>query len=304
MYSLSTCWNSHRHTDGRAMLREIRDLGFTHAELSHGTRISLMPGILEAVDAGEIRISSLHNFCPLPMGVTYAAPNLYQFSAERQREREMAEKFTLKTLEFATRVKAPAVVLHLGSIEMKNHTDKLLQLVADGKKETPKYARLCADLDEKRGAKKGPFMERVTELLKKILPEAESRDLKLGAENRQALEELPLESDYQFLFREIPSPSLVYWHDIGHAQIKENLGFLHHAMHLESLRHRLYGFHIHDVQPPGLDHCAPGSGNVDFAALKPLVRPEHLKVFELSPSLTVDQVKSGVAHVKSIWGED
>ena len=80
---LSTCWNSHRHTDGRAMLREIRDLGFQYAELSHGTRISLLPGILEAVDAGEIRISSLHNFCPLPMGVTYAAPNLYQFSAER-----------------------------------------------------------------------------------------------------------------------------------------------------------------------------------------------------------------------------
>ncbi len=36
MYSLSTCWNSGRHTDGRAMLREIRDLGFEYAELSHG----------------------------------------------------------------------------------------------------------------------------------------------------------------------------------------------------------------------------------------------------------------------------
>ena len=68
MYSFSTCWNSGRHTDGRAMLREIRDLGFDHAELSHGIRISLMPGILEAVDAGEIKISSLHNFCPLPDG--------------------------------------------------------------------------------------------------------------------------------------------------------------------------------------------------------------------------------------------
>ena len=43
MYSLSTCWNSHRHTDGRAMLREIRDLGFDYAELSHGIRISLLP---------------------------------------------------------------------------------------------------------------------------------------------------------------------------------------------------------------------------------------------------------------------
>jgi len=238
------------------------------------------------------------------MGVTYAAPNLYQFSAERQRERELAEKFTLKTIEFATRVKAPAIVLHLGSIEMKDYTGKLLKLVADGRKETPKYAKLCTDLDEKREAKKGPFMERVNELLKKLLPEAESRGLKLGAENRQALEELPLDSDYQFLFREIPSPSLVYWHDTGHAQIKENLGFLQHAMQLESLRHRLYGFHIHDVQPPGQDHCAPGSGNVDFAALKPLVRPEHIKVFELSPSLTVEEVKSGVAHVKRIWGND
>ena len=46
------------------MLREIRELGFEHVELSHGTRISLLPGILEAVDAGEIRVSSLHNFCP------------------------------------------------------------------------------------------------------------------------------------------------------------------------------------------------------------------------------------------------
>src|SRR5437870_3582921 len=221
MYSFSTCWNSHRHTDGRAMLREIRELGFDYAELSHGTRVSLLPGILEAVEAGEIKISSLHNFCPLPMGVNNSAPNLYQFSAERPRERELALRYTLKTIELAARVKAPVVVLHSGSIEMKNYTDKLLDMVAEGNKETPKYEKLCNDLSEKREAKKEQFMERTKEVLKKILPEAESRGIKLGIENRQALEELPLESDYQFLFRELPSPSLVYWHDTGHAQIKE-----------------------------------------------------------------------------------
>ena len=286
------------------MLREIRDLGFQYAELSHGTRISLLPGILEAVDAGEISISSLHNFCPLPMGVTYPAPNLYQFSAERQRERELAERYTVKTIEFAARVKAPAVVLHTGSIDMKNYTDILLVLVARGQKETPKYAKLCTELDEKREAKKGPFVERVNELLKKLLATAESQGIKLGVENRQALEELPLESDFQFLFRELASPSLGYWHDTGHAQIKENLGFIRHAMHLESLRDRLLGFHIHDVQFPGRDHCAPGSGMIDFAALKPLVKPGHLKVFEFSPNLTVEEVNSGVEHVKKIWGEE
>ncbi len=286
------------------MLREIRDLGFEYAELSHDTRISLMPGILEAVEAGELRVSSLHNFCPLPMGVNHAAPNLYQFSAERPRERELALRYTLKTIEFAARVKAPVVVLHLGSMEIKNYTDKLLELVARGEKETPKYQKLCADLETKREARKEPFMERVRELLKKLLPEAESRGLRLGAENRMALEELPLESDFNFLFRELPSPNLVYWHDTGHAQIKENLGFIQHAMHLESQRERLFGFHIHDVQFPGRDHCAPGSGTIDFAALKPMVKPEHIKVFEFSPSLTLEQARSGIAHIKNLWGPE
>ncbi len=283
------------------MLREIRDLGFEYAELSHGTRISLVPGILEAVDAGEIKISSLHNFCPLPMGVNYAAPNLFQFSAERQRERELAQRYTVKTLDLAARVKAPGVVLHLGSIEMKNYTEKLLELAARGERESSKYQRLCADLDQKREAKKGPCLERVKELLKKLLPEAESRDIRLGVENRQGLEELPGEGDFQFLFRELSSPSLGYWHDTGHAQIKENLGFLPHLMQLESLRNQLFGWHIHDVQFPGRDHCAPGTGTTDFSALKPLVKQEHLLVFEFSPSMTVEELKKGIEYTKASW---
>jgi sugar phosphate isomerase/epimerase len=303
MYSFSTCWNSHRHTDGREMLREIRELGFEYAELSHGTRISLMPGILEAVDAGEMKISSLHNFCPLPMGVNHSAPNLYQFSSEISREREMAHRYTMKTIEFATRVKAPVVVLHVGSVEIKNYTDKLLEMLTRGEKETAKYEKLCAEFSEKYEAKKVKFVERTYDSLKKLLPEAEDKGVKLGVENRQALEELPLESDYHFLFRELTSPNLVYWHDTGHAQIKENLGFIHHAMQLESLTDRLFGFHIHDVQFPGRDHCAPGTGTVNFAALKPMIKPGHIKVFEFSPALTPEQAQAGTAYVKNLWGE-
>lgn len=283
------------------MLREIRELGFEFAELSHGTRISLLPGILEAVDAGEIKVSSLHNFCPLPIGVNNSAPNLYQFSAERPRERELAWRYTLKTLEFAERVKAPVVVLHLGSIEIKNYTDRLLEMVGRKENDSPKYQKLCAEVEEKREARKEPFFERVKDFLKKLLPEAESRGLKLGVENRQALEELPFEGDFQFLFRELASPNLVYWHDTGHAQIKENLGFFPHLMQLESNHERLFGMHIHDVQFPGRDHCAPGTGVVDFPSLKPLVRDEHVKVFEFSPSLTAEEVKSGAAHVRALW---
>src|SRR5882724_10328527 len=292
MYSFSSCWNSHRHTDGRVMLREIRELGFDCAELSHGTRISLLPGAIEAVEAGEIKISSLHNFCPLPIGVNNSAPNLYRLSAEKPAERENAYRYTRKTIEMAARLKAPLVVIHYGSMEMKDYTDKMLEMVARGARNSPKYEKLCDEVSRKREAIKEPYIDRANELLKRVLPLAEELGVKLGIENREGLEELPLEPDYDQLFRALDSPAAVYWHDVGHAQIKENLGFIRHAMHLEARRDRLYGFHVHDVQFPGRDHCAPGTGRVDFAALKPLVKPEHLKVFEFSPALTPEQAKA------------
>ena len=304
MYSLSTCWNSKRHMDGRKMLREIRELGFEYAELSHGIRLGLMPGVLEAVDAGEIKISSLHNFCPLPMGVNHASPNLYEFSDERPRERELAVKYTIKTLDFAQRVKAPIVVLHLGSMELKDYTGKLSEMLERDAKESPKYEKLRAEAAASREARKGNAVKRVYETLELILPEAEKRDLNLGIENRQGLEEIPLEGDFEFFFRQFDSPNVVYWHDTGHAQIKENLGFLDPASHLEALAGRLAGFHIHDVVFPAGDHAAPGTGTINFAALKPFVKPGHIKVFELSPSLPIPAVKCGIAHVKIIWGSE
>ncbi len=284
------------------MLREIRDLGFEYAELSHGIRISLVPGILDAVKAGEIKISTLHNFCPLPMGVTKASPNLYKFSAEQARERDLAIKHTLKTFEFAAHVNARLIVLHLGSIELKDYTGKLGEMLERGERGTPKFQKLSAEAAAALKSKKEKYVAHTNDTLTKLLPEAEKRGLILGCENRQALEEIPLEGDFEEFFRHFDSPNVAYWHDCGHAQIKENLGFIHHATHLESLANRLAGFHIHDVQFPTRDHCAPGKGMIDFASLKPFVKPHHIKVFELGPSLPVELVKNGIAHVKAIWG--
>ena len=284
------------------MLREIRAMGFEYAELSHGIRISLLPGIFEAVEAGEMKISTLHNFCPLPMGVNHAAPNLFRFSSSDRRERENAWRHSVKTVETAARVKAQAVVLHLGSIEMKEYTDRLLELVQKGMKESRKYAALCEEVREKRENKKQEFVEQSSEMLDRLSGLAARDGIKLGIENRQALEEIPLESDLEMLLLEFNRPTVGYWHDCGHAQIKENLGFINHRMHLESMAPRLLGFHVHDVVFPGRDHAAPGSGMIDFAALKPMVKPEHIKVFELSPRLTVEEAAGGVAFIKRVWG--
>jgi sugar phosphate isomerase/epimerase len=286
------------------MLEEIRDLGFEYAELSHGIRLSLIPGIFEAVDARVIKISSLHNFCPLPMGVNTAAPNIFKFTAENARERENAVRHTLKTIETAERVKAPLIVLHMGAVEMKEYTDRLLDMVKDGKKDTPKYQKLFEEAEDRRAVLSEKPMQYAYEILRKLIAEVEPRGIKLGIENREAVEEILFDNDYPFFLHEFQSPSVVYWHDTGHAQIKENLGFIDHAQHLKALQRRLYGFHVHDVEFPGRDHRAPGTGMIKFGELKPFVKPEHLKIFEFSPSLTVEEVKAGIAHIQSLWGNE
>ena len=303
MYSFSTCWNSARHTDGRAMLREIRELGFDHAELSHGIRISLLPGILAAVDAGEIKISSVHNFCPLPVGVDKPSPNLYEFSSDRDSDRRLALKHTLNTFQFAKRVGAPLVVLHFGSMDLKDYTSKLTELLERGEKGSPKFLKVVAEAEAARAAKKKKFYDRSLDTLRELVGEAKHRGLKLGIEIREAVEELPVESDFAALLKEFPDP-VYYWHDVGHAQIKADLGFIDHAKFLAERADRLAGFHIHDVKFPARDHFPPGGGDVDFAALAPFVKPEHIKVFELSPKVPLDSVQRSVAHLKRIWGEE
>lgn len=297
------------------MLQEIAEMGFEYAELSHGIRVSLMPGIMDAVDSGVIKISTLHNFCPLPVGVNHAAPNIYEFSSEDQRERKNAFKHTIKTIEFAKRVGAKLIVMHSGSMTFKKgfpgglfggkeeFTDRLVDLLEGEAGGSEEFNQLVARAMECQEKFKEIPTKRSLEMLQKIATVAGEQGLMLGIENREALEEIPIDADFGEFLGQLPDNAR-YWHDCGHGQIKENLGFTNHRAQVDDMSNRLGGFHIHDVAFPGKDHQPPGAGMIDFEGLKPFVSPEHIKVFEISPGLERDEVQKGVAHLKSIWGDD
>ena len=287
------------------MLREIRDLGFEYAELSHGIRISLVPGIIEAVEAKEIKISTLHNFCPLPIGIDYPAPNLFKFSSSDRREREYAWKHSLKTVEMAERVGAKLIVLHSGQVDIKDYQHRLEEMVLAGEKDSPKYRKLIEEVETKREKKKEEPMRLSLDMISALAPIAAERGLLLGVENREGVEEIPFDHDIAYFLASLPD-NVRYWHDCGHAQIKQALGFLDHRIHLENMAPRLGGLHVHDVviTPEGLhDHCPPGCGEIDYAALKPFVNDSHIKVIELSPGVPPEDVARGFEYIKSVWGD-
>lgn len=297
--SLSTCWCSARHTDGRAMVEEMVGLGFKRIELSHGIRLSLVAGILDAVDAGMVEISSVHNFCPLPGSVQFAAPNLYQPSASDPREADLWFRYSMQTLDFAVKVGADRVIMHSGSVHFffwsaENRLEKWIDgsgLSAHELAEDPRFQkhRERAMKSIRRAAQ--TTLPRIEENYKKLLPEAAARGLKLCLENREGLEEMPLDAEHEDLLATLVTPEhAVYWHDTGHAQIKHQMGLIDHKAHLEKMSPRLGGFHLHDVSESGRDHQVPGSGTIDFDMIAEFVRPEHTLVLELSPKLTTEQV--------------
>ena len=282
------------------MLREIKGkLGFDLIELGHGIRISLMPGIQQMFDAGKIRFSSLHNFCPLPVEVMTASPDCYKFSAAHPEERERAVKQTCQTIDFADRIGAPFVVMHLGEVPMQPITDPLIALAKKGKLLSREYVQRKIRAVQEREAAAAPYLERVKDCLRRIIDYAAAKNIKLGLENRRGYEEIPTERELPALLDEMNSPQLGYWHDFGHAQIKENLAFLDHAEWLRAIGPRTLGCHVQDCIWPAQDHQPPFAGNVDLEKLIPLLPSDCVFVWEMSPNKTADDIRRSV----QIWKE-
>jgi sugar phosphate isomerase/epimerase len=303
MISFSTCWNSGRHTAGEDMLREIKDLGFDRIELGHGIRISLMPGIQKMFDAGEVEFTSLHNFCPLPVEIMQASPDCYKFSAAYSKERERAIKHTFQTIDFAERLGAPFVVLHCGEIEMNPITDELIVLAKRGEIFSRKYVRMKLKAVQTREAAAPPYLERVKDALHRIAEHAAKKNIRLGVEGRRGYEEIPSERELPSLLDELNSPQLGYWHDMGHIQIKENLGFLSHWEWLCQMGPRAFGCHMQDCIWPAQDHQPPFAGMVDLEKLVPLLPPNCLFVWEMSPRKTPEEIRRSVVLWKERFGE-
>jgi sugar phosphate isomerase/epimerase len=286
------------------MLREIKiELGFDLIELGHGIRLSLVPGIQKMFDSGQVRFSSLHNFCPLPVDVMVASPNCYQFSAVSAEERERAVKQTFQTIDLAQRLGAPFVVMHLGQVKMRPITDQLIMMTKAGKHFSRRYVRAKLKAVETRERRAPPHLERVRDCLRRIIEHAASKNVRIALESRRGYEEIPSERELPALLTEFNSGQVGYWHDFGHSQIKENLGFIDHAEWLGAVGSRAFGCHVQDCAWPARDHEAPFTGTIDFEKLVPLLPTNCLFVWEMSPNKTADAIRQSVRIWKERFGE-
>ena len=286
------------------MLREIKTkLGFELIELDHGIRMPLMPGIQRMFDGGEIRFSSLDNFCLLPDEAAVASPGCYKFSAASVGERERAVTQTFQAIDLAGQLNAPFVVLHLGEVTMPPITDRLIAMAKAGQYLSREYVRLKIKAVQERERHAPQYLQHVKDCLRRVIEYAGSKGVRLGIESRRAFEDIPTERELAELLDEMNSPQLGYWHDFGHSQIKENLGFIDHAEWLRAVGPRTFGCHVQDCIWPAREDQLPFTGAVDFEKLVPLLGTNCLFVWKMNPNRTADAIRQSVQMWKERFGE-
>lgn len=285
------------------MIEEIVELGFSHIELSHGMTVAKLPGIRKALQRGLFTCAGVHNFFPAPVEVMIDAPDAYEFTSHRPYDRQRALDLTRRTLEIAAEFGAGYLVLHMGSVPMNPRKWSYAltnQLAAVGSHHPDFIAHKLALVKQRE--KIAPlYYHRALEALTTLADHAAQAGVKLAIESRSHFEDMPTEREMAALQQHFAdNPWVGYWHDIGHVQLKHNLGLLDHPQWLERIAPHLIGGHIHDVEWPARDHRVPFSGMIDYPALLGYFPPGCPLVWELNSTRGAAEIRTALAR----WNHD
>ncbi|MFA5410302.1 MAG: sugar phosphate isomerase/epimerase [Candidatus Omnitrophota bacterium] len=291
-FALSTSWNAWRCSNAKELLFEIKNTGFSELELSFNLTPLMVEEIEQLAPANQMKVSSLHNFCPIPDGIgrAEALPDYYSLSSPNQEERKLAVKQTKKTIDTARRLHARAVVLHCGRVEIPDKTRDLIGLYNQGLKNSPKFIRIKDLAIEERKDTAQVFLENAMRSLEELSLYAQKTEISLGVETRFYYREIPSFQEVGLILEAFRGAGIYYWHDTGHAQVMENLGLSKHREYLEAYAKDLLGIHLHGVRGCQ-DHQAPAKGEFDFSQLKGYLKKDTLKVIEAHHPATASDLK-------------
>jgi sugar phosphate isomerase/epimerase len=299
MLGMSTAWRSEISNRGEEIIEEIVNLGVRAVELEYRLTAPMLKEIYPWVQKGQISVMSLHNILPLPKGMPKHAANgeFVSLSSPEEKERKSAVKYTVKTMEWAEKFGAKAIVLHMGKVPMDGAMECLIEVFDTGRTHTQEGQAFIHDYREVRSRLGKSLLEAASKSLETLAREGEKRGIFLGIENRYKIQDFPNPEEFKVIFQKFDGSPIRYWHDIGHATTQENLGLIQKGELLENFGEILLGTHLHGCRGYN-DHYAPGSGEEDYSLLKKFLRPETIRVVEAHHRATREELIQGLEFLK------
>lgn len=293
-FALSTNWNNTRLNDGAQIADEAQALGFDSLELGYGTTPEQLVGFKRRLD--QMPVTSVHAYCPVPIGAPSGHPEIYQLADPHEDLRALARLYLKKTFACAAEMGAKTIVFHAGYVNSQSYWNHFLHGTQRIREPEP--------ADRKRRSKRGlRMMDTLKREFEQLYPFLEKDDLVLALENLPRFEGIPSTEEAEKLMADLKGAPIALWFDTGHARVRECRQWDVAANEAaKRLAPWVRGMHLNDVNDVHDDHFAPGKGQVDFTALKPLAtRPGVLHVVEPHPEVLAEDLRTGLQQLHALW---
>ena len=295
----STSFNARRLDDIGSILDELRGLGFERIELDYLVEAQLADLEPALADRG-MSVQSVHNPAPWPVGaegVRLVGSPMDTLASPDEAKRRWMVDASKRTIDYAARLGARAVVVHLGQTEIPLPQSRLFDLIVEGR-----TADLLALRDEVVAAReriKGPYIEAALRSIRELGEHAVGTGLRLGVETRDQYHEVATIDDMSEVLAATKDLPVGYWHDVGHVEKQRQMGIATHEDWVGRHGDRIVGAHIHDTVLER-DHLAPGFGQTDFGVIAAILPARTLRTLELGQRPTLDEARDGIALLRRV----
>lgn len=277
----------------------LAESGLNRLELEYRLTSGLIQGIKKELRPRELSVISVHNFCPVPIDMPRekASGDLFNLADLDKEKRLTAVRHTVGTMELAADLEATAVVLHLGFVEGVGDKHTTREAARTGEI-TPELNQLLSH----RPAAASRHLDAVSFALERLIARALELGVSLGLENRFHAHQIPDFGEMGLLLERFKGAPIGYWHDTGHAWVAGLAGLPPQEDWLAAYGHSLLGCHLHDAVGDE-DHRPPGTGDIDWDLLCPLLLPARCKVLEVAPGPDPRELAEGAKMLTQCFAQ-
>ena len=287
--ALSTMWAIGQFSRLADFFTAGKELGFTRFELNHAINSAMLDGL-----SLNGAITSVHEPCPADISTMELKRHNWLISAPDEERRRQGVLATRRSIDLAHELGAQAVIVHPGRVDIDPTLEAtLVDLYKAGKSHQPEYAQAKERLVAARAAQAGANLRSVRRSLVELAGYAAQKGIRLGVENRFHYQEIPSPDELDELLNLGLGEAVGYWHDVGHAQVLEHLGFASHEEWLQRFAGQMIGIHLHDAVGV-TDHLVVGLGQVDWELVIRYLPASALRTCEFQSFNSPQQVAAGL----------
>jgi HAD superfamily hydrolase (TIGR01549 family) len=291
--ALSTMWAVRNLPTLNDFSEGARRMGFTKMELNH----QINSRMLAELDLSKVSVSSVHEPCPADISTEILREQDWLISATDETKRRKGIEAVRRSIELASRIGAPLVVVHAGNVLPEGVLEReLTTLIKTGRRDSDEYRTVKERFIEQRCTLASPRLEAVKKSLLELAAYAREQGVCLGLENRFHYMDIPLPGELEELLKLAPPEQLGFWLDTGHAHALDHLGLVPESEWTQRFAGRIVGVHLHDAIG-NRDHNAPGLGEIDFGAVSACLPPAAQRTFEILPRVTAVEIKGGIQYL-------